>query len=54
MSMTRADILYGCIGDELDKHVEDEKELSKIYEMLGEMMDIANGDKSNTRESDKI
>lgn len=48
MSMTRASILYGCIGDLIDEKARlSDEDLGKFYEMLGDLFDIAEGDSSN-------
>ena len=47
MSMSKANILHTCIGELIDEHIHDDEVLSKIYEMLGELHDIAEGDLEN-------
>lgn len=45
--MSKADILYCCIGNLVDEHIHDDEVSSKIYEMLGELHGIAEGDLEN-------
>ena len=45
--MSKANILHNCIGELIDEHIQDGEVLSKIYEMLGELHDIAEGDIEN-------
>ena len=47
MSMSKANILHNCIGEMIDEHIHDDEVSSKIYEMLGELHDIAEGDLEN-------
>lgn len=41
MSMSKADIIYGVLGDMIDDNVRGERVVEKMYELLGELYDIA-------------
>ena len=41
MSMTKADILYDCIGEELDETTMDQDRYAQVYGWLSELHDLA-------------